>query len=397
MSKWILMRRFLLAVVLVVLCAGAKAPDVRREIRFPDLPGYRTLKCDFHMHTVFSDGNVWPTVRVDEAWRDGLDAIALTDHVEFQPHKEDVSTNRNRSYEIALARAKERYILLIRGAEIARSTPPGHHNAIFLQDAEPLNVPDLDDAVGQAALQKAFVFWNHPGSQGPPGSRWGQAQARLLERKELHGVEICNGQTYHPDAHRWAIEKGLVVVGNTDQHDPQPADRTPEVHRTTTLVFAVDKNLEAIKEALLAGRTAVWCGNQIIGPQEYLRPLFDACVEVRPPHYRAGDMEGRPPQRRARGNVCAELVNRCELNIELERVGAAGPEKITLPAGSTVLLRLQSPDKAESVDLAYRAVNFLVAPDRSLEVKLTVAIPPAAPATSTAPAAPASSPAPQSR
>jgi hypothetical protein len=108
-------------------------------------------------------------------------------------------------------------------------------------------------------------------------------------------------------------------------------------------------------------------------------------------------MESRPPQRRARGNVCAELVNRCELNIELERVGAAGPEKITLPACSTVLLRLQSPDKAESVDLAYRAVNFLVAPDRSLEVKLTVAIPPAAPATSTAPAAPASSPAPQSR
>jgi len=394
MSKWILMRRFLLAVVLVVLCAGARAPDVRREIRFPDLPGYRTLKCDFHMHTVFSDGNVWPTVRVDEAWREGLDAIALTDHAESQSHKQDLNINRNRPFEIALPRAKEKNILLIKGAEITRSTPPGHHNAIFLSDAEPLNTPDLDEAVRQAILQKAFVFWNHP---GPQSGQWGRAQARLLERKQLQGVEICNGQTYHPDAHRWAIEKGLVVVGNTDQHDPQPADRTPEVHRTTTLVFAVDKNLEALKEALLAGRTAVWCGNQLIGPQEYLRPLFDACVEVRPPHYRAGDMESRPPQRRARGNVCAELVNRCELDIELERIGTAGPEKVTLPACSTLLLKLQSSDRAGSVDLAYRAVNFLVAPDRSLEVKLTVAIPPAAPATSTAPAAPASSPAPQSR
>ena len=43
--------------------------DVRREIRFPDLPGCGTLKCDFHMHTVFSDGEVWPPVRVAEAWR----------------------------------------------------------------------------------------------------------------------------------------------------------------------------------------------------------------------------------------------------------------------------------------------------------------------------------------
>jgi len=66
---------------------------VRKEIRIPDIAGYRTLKCDFHMHTVFSDGNVWPTVRVDEAWREGLDAIAITDHVEYHPHKEDIPPN----------------------------------------------------------------------------------------------------------------------------------------------------------------------------------------------------------------------------------------------------------------------------------------------------------------
>jgi len=41
--------------------------QVRNEIHVPDLGGYETLKCDFHMHTVYSDGLVWPTVRVDEA------------------------------------------------------------------------------------------------------------------------------------------------------------------------------------------------------------------------------------------------------------------------------------------------------------------------------------------
>ena len=44
----------------------------RNEINIPGFDGYQTLKCDFHIHTVLSDGSVWPTVRVQEAWREGL-------------------------------------------------------------------------------------------------------------------------------------------------------------------------------------------------------------------------------------------------------------------------------------------------------------------------------------
>ena len=69
----------------------------RTELPFPDLPGLVTLRCDFHLHTVFSDGDVWPTVRVEEAWRDGLDAIALTDHIEYQRYKEDIPVNYGRA------------------------------------------------------------------------------------------------------------------------------------------------------------------------------------------------------------------------------------------------------------------------------------------------------------
>jgi len=55
-----------LLTALILLCAlPAATAQVRHEIRFPDLPDYRTLKCDFHIHTVFSDGLVWPTVRID--------------------------------------------------------------------------------------------------------------------------------------------------------------------------------------------------------------------------------------------------------------------------------------------------------------------------------------------
>ena len=55
----------------LLIAVSVSAQD-RVEINIPDIPGYRTLKCDFLMHTVFSDGDVWPTVRVQEAWAEGL-------------------------------------------------------------------------------------------------------------------------------------------------------------------------------------------------------------------------------------------------------------------------------------------------------------------------------------
>ena len=42
------------------------------------------------MHSVFSDGSVWPDIRVEEAKKDGLDVIAITEHLEYQPWKDDI-------------------------------------------------------------------------------------------------------------------------------------------------------------------------------------------------------------------------------------------------------------------------------------------------------------------
>ena len=67
----------------------------RNELRLPDIAGYETLTGDFHIHTVFSDGKVWPDVRVNEAWRDGLDVIAVTDHLEYRPHGKKIEGDLN--------------------------------------------------------------------------------------------------------------------------------------------------------------------------------------------------------------------------------------------------------------------------------------------------------------
>ena len=46
-----------LSLILIYLLAAPLALGVSQaKIQFPDILGYKTLKCGFHMHTVFSDG-----------------------------------------------------------------------------------------------------------------------------------------------------------------------------------------------------------------------------------------------------------------------------------------------------------------------------------------------------
>ena len=126
------------------------------------------ISSDLHIHTVFSDGVVWPTLRVDEAVRDSIDLISLTEHIEYQSHLSDIPhTDRNRSFQIAGGYVNNKPLAVVHGTEITKPMPPGHFNAIFINDAnkffdsekKPL---EFEDAVKEANNQKAFVFWNHP-------------------------------------------------------------------------------------------------------------------------------------------------------------------------------------------------------------------------------------------
>ncbi len=144
-----------------------RRPVYRENIIIPDVRGYKVLKCDFHTHTVFSDGHVWPNVRNQEAWEEGLDALAITDHIEYTPQREDVKVAHNRGYELLKDDAAKNNLILVKGSEITRNTPPGHFNAIFIDDASGF-IEERSSKMDRAAVmktaeQKAFIFWNHPG------------------------------------------------------------------------------------------------------------------------------------------------------------------------------------------------------------------------------------------
>ena len=153
------------------LLYGQNQKKYERKLFFPDIDNYKTLLTDFHQHTVFSDGLVWPTIRVDEAVKDGLDAISLTEHLEYQPFAKDIpNPDRNRAYLVAndfaerINKSIDKKLIIVNGQEITRSMPPGHINAIFLEDANKLLHPnDSLKGIEEANKQNAFVFWNHPG------------------------------------------------------------------------------------------------------------------------------------------------------------------------------------------------------------------------------------------
>ena len=68
-SKRFLLTFMILSLLMLIFSVDSDCQiRVRTEPKIPDIPGYVTLKCDFHMHTVFSDGNVWPPIRTEEAW-----------------------------------------------------------------------------------------------------------------------------------------------------------------------------------------------------------------------------------------------------------------------------------------------------------------------------------------
>src|SRR5690606_20901602 len=184
-----------------------------KQVNIPDIPGYITLKADFHLHTVFSDGHVWPTFRVNEAIRDGLDVIAITEHIDYEGFPDELERDYNKAFEIAQKAAESKDLLVIRGVENSPRIPPYHNNALFLNDANVLPIDYMKSGKKQfvmkdsisheqlmapfieAKRQDAFVFYNHPGY-----SWWDKKDTaifttfhhELLDKKILGGVEVVN-------------------------------------------------------------------------------------------------------------------------------------------------------------------------------------------------------------
>ena len=367
--------------------ADGPAGDSDPVIEFPDTEKYRTLVVDLHTHSVFSDGHVWPVIRVEEALLDGLDGIAITEHLEWQPHLKDIPhPDRNRAFEEAKKAAENRDVIVISGAEITRRMPVGHMNAVFLTNANALldmtkalsQVSDTNKfyrksrkwpaqkAVEAANNQGAFVFWNHPNwsSQKPDGiAEITDFHARNAKANLLHGVEIANGFEYSAEAFAIALKHNLTLIGTSDVHDLIDWDYKPHLggHRPVTLVLSEEKTAESIREALFARRTVVWFKNQLFGRQSELGPLLKASMVARSARWlkKTTILE-------------IEIENKSDAKYLLQNqsnmsfVGASNVLEV-LP-GSTSVFRVKPGDKQDQLDLEFKVLNALTAPGKPAEI-----------------------------
>ncbi len=366
------------------VAAGATANAHERAIDFPGMADGRViLAADLHTHSVFSDGEVWPSIRVEEAHRDGLEMLALTEHLEAQPKKADIPhPDRNRSYDVAvetLVRRGYPGLLIVNGAEITRNQPQGHINAVFLKDANALLVDDARDAVQAANDQKAFVFLNHPNwlPQAPDGiARLTPFHESLIKDGLLHGVEVANGTLDGHSEHAlaFALEKGLTVLGTSDIHGL--VDWTHDAghggHRPMTLVLAADRSEDAMKAALFAGQTVAWTDDDLMGRSELVESVVKTCLSLVP-----GSFDGRTTV------LPVTVTNGCPLNFILKNVGAAtfqnASDVIHLPRNGKFDLQVRLGRETQEVALDLEILNTQVGFRKSLVTRLRADVPARAP------------------
>lgn len=265
----------------------------RKEVVLPcQVNGYNVYKADLHAHTVYSDGSVTPQFRVKEAWRDGLDILAITDHIEYRPFegkiktylevKEDKTLNLNISVEEAKKEAEKWDIFIIPGSEITRSgSKIGHFNALFTTDNNKIYDEDPLKAIRNAKAQGAIVQHNHPG--------WVRTDINYTETEKaaydeglIDGVEVMNDYEFYPGIVDRVRERNLFIAANTDIHTSTAESfNAHEYTRPMTLIFASERTEAGIREALESCRTLAFGFNTICGSEQLLKDFFAASIMVR--------------------------------------------------------------------------------------------------------------------
>lgn len=352
----------------------------RQEIIIPQVNGYNVYKADLHTHSVFSDGNVLPDYRMKEAWQDGMDIVAITEHLEWRPHDETlaeyvvgtaegVKNNRisynppdadgilvdlNYPYDRAMKWAPEFGITVIRGIEISRDgTTVGHYNALFTTDNNKIYHPDPLTSIRNAKAQGALVMHNHPG--------WRKMDVAMTKTDKvaykeglIDGVEVMNESDFYPSIVDRANEYGIFMSAGSDIHSSTASEyMSVGLRRPMTLIFAKDKSMESLKEALESRRTVAYAFGTMCGDIGLLKDLFLASVSVE-----------IATEKTASDKTLLWLVNRSSLPYYLS-FGGNSPEY--LAPFSSIILRRNPEDR----EIEFEVVNMFYSKDGHPIVKMT--------------------------
>lgn len=172
-------------------------------------------------------------------------------------------------------------LLIIPGTEITREPVTiGHYNALFTTDNNAIYDPDPLQSFRNAKAQGALIQHNHPGWRRTSVNMT-EFEVKAYEEGLIDGIEIMNGGDFYPVAIERATELGLFMSANTDVHGTTAMDyANVEVGRNMTLIFAKEKTLPAMREAIEAHRTLAYAFGNIAGDEQLLKDFFLAAVKI---------------------------------------------------------------------------------------------------------------------
>lgn len=175
---------------------------------------------DLHTHSFLSDGELIPSELLRRAEHKGIEALAITDHVDAS----NVDFVVPRLVEACRACAPHMAIRPIPGAEITHAPPATIARlaerarelgaAIVIVHGETPAEP-VRPGTNRAALDAPIDFLAHPGLITPEEVALARERGIALEITARKGHNIANGHVA-----RLALEIGAEIVLNTDAHAP---------------------------------------------------------------------------------------------------------------------------------------------------------------------------------
>lgn len=338
----------------------------RGEIILPNVNGYTPYRADLHMHSSLTDGVVNIKGRMEEAWRDGLDVIAATEHLSIrivpdkvgQPTPESAKTKRGakaaKAVEDAPKYAEDFGLLVIPGVELTGDAyTQGHFNAFFITEIKELYDYDPMQSLRNARQQGALIMHNHPGWRHPTLDMT-EFEKQAYAEKLIDGIELMNGPYFYPRSFATAKQHKLFTTSNTDIHAASSHIYRENGHlRNMTLIFAKELSLSSMREALEARRTLCYAFGTLAGEEKLLKDFFKASIETK-----------MLSENEKKGSQRIMLTNKSSLPYTL-RIGNDNPivlrplsstivtTKIGKPIECTVLNMWYGEDKHPSVKLKY--------------------------------------------
>ena len=346
----------------------------RTEIILPKVNGLNVYKADLHTHSIYSDAELTPEQRVKEAWFDGLDIFAMTDHVEYRRHepkmlqflkgytggkaKKAVNANVIRkpateqgiladlNLPVQLAqKAAKAYgdaLLVIPACEITREPKTiGHFNALFTTDNNTIYDVDPLQSLRNAKKQGALITQNHPG--------WSRKtcditefEQKAFDEKLIDGVEIMNGYWFYPKAMQRCVDWNLYMLGCTDIHNQTNHYNQNGNFRTMTFVFAKENSMKAVRKALEKRQTLAYSAGNIAGDAKLLQDFFKASVSC------------KFLSRGKKGAATYALTNSTSLGYKIR----VGRKVFELPAFQTITISVSKDKSGNDKDVVFYVTNM---------------------------------------